>query len=574
MENQFQGIAAAPGVAVGPVWVFRHVDVQETTRASEGPLVEWARVDAAIGQTRAQLIELHARAIARVGAEQAAIFEAHQLFLEDEEFIGAIKNGVANDALPAEVAINQATEQYAEMLLALDDEYFRARAADIRDVGGRLTRNALGRTDDISTLTQPSIIVALDLTPSDTIQFERENVLGICTMRGGPTSHVAILSRGLGVPAVVSAAISALDGVEPGELAVLDGDLGTLTLAPDQAQLNAAQDKRGKWLSTRASAQVLAHQPSITTDNHRVETVANIGGLKDAIQAIDNGAEGVGLFRTEFLFMDRDTMPTEDEQVKIYHDIARVLNGRPFVVRMLDVGGDKDVPYLSIEKEDNPFLGWRAIRMVDGREDIYLAQFRALLRACADDSSIKHDLRIMLPMVCNMMEVERGRALLEHAKEQLRSERVPFAEKMQFGIMVEVPSVALLSHHFAQHVDFFSIGTNDLTQYTLAVDRGNAKVAKLASPYNPAVLKLIAMSIEAAHAHGKWCGICGELGGDILAAPLLLGMGMDEFSMSPTSIPAHKQAMRKLSRQECVAVAQHAMSLPSTRAVTDYLSNL
>lgn len=574
MQTVIRGIGAAPGVAVGPVWVFGHAAVKPSARVSDGRDVEWARVDAAIAQTRAQLVELHARAVAKVGEEQAAIFEAHQMFLDDEEFVGAIKAGVEDALLPAETAIEQAMSHYADVLLALDDEYFKARATDVRDVGQRLIRNATGAADDASTLSQPSIIVAYDLTPSDTIQFEREFVLGLCTVKGGPTSHVAILSRSLGVPAVVSAPLPPIDSIEVGSLAVLDGESGVVTLSPDNDAVLDGQRRRNAWLSARASAQVTAHQPAVTTDGHHVEIVANIGGLRDAIAAVDNGAEGVGLFRTEFLFMDRDTLPTEDEQVDAYRDIARVMGGRPLVVRMLDVGGDKAVPYLDIEQEENPFLGWRAIRMIDGRADVYLTQFRALLRAFADEDGMAHDLRIMLPMVCNMMEIERGRALLEQAQEELRGERSPHAQRVQFGIMIEVPSAALLASHFAQAVDFFSIGTNDLTQYTLAVDRGNARVAKLASPFNPAVLRLISMSIDAAHRYGKWCGICGELGGDALAAPVLLGMGMDEFSMSPSSIPAHKQAIRALSRGDCEAIAQHALSLPTTRAVTDYLSSL
>ena len=568
-----QGLAAAPGIAVGPLWIHRPEGVVIERGPARDPAEEWRRVRRSIERSRAQLVELGELALARVGPVEAAIFEAHQMFLDDEEFINAIRTGIDDKSLTAEAAIEDAVTVYADMLLALDDEYFRARAADLRDVGLRLIRNASGGEAVTHTLSQPSIIVADDLSPSDTIQFDRQFVLGLCTARGGPTSHVAILSRGMGVPAIVSARFDP-DALAEGTLAVLDGEAGTLTLEPDQEEINAAQQRRGHWLSARALAQSVAHEPAVTTDGVRAEIVANIGNQRDALSAIDNGAEGVGLFRTEFLFMDRDDLPTEEEQVASYAEIARLMAGRPLVARMLDIGGDKPVPYLGIEHEDNPFLGWRAIRMLDGREDIYLTQFRALLRACAPTPDFRPDLRIMLPMVSTMLEIERGRALFDRARQQLRDEGLPQAEHVQFGIMVEVPSAALLAHHFARHVDFFSIGTNDLTQYTLAVDRGNARMVSLASPFSPAVLRLIAMTIDAAHAHGKWCGLCGELGGDVMATPLLLGMGLDEFSMSPSAIPAVKARVRALSQADCRAIAAHALSLATNREVTDYLGGL
>jgi len=569
-----QGLPAAPGVAIGPLWIHWPDEVVVERAQARDADDEWRRILASIEQSRQQLNELRDMAEAKVGAEEAAIFEAHLMFLEDEEFISTIRQSVFSDRLTAEAGVEVAVAKYAEMLLALEDEYFRARAADLKDVGQRLMRNAGGGGSGARrALTQPSIIVADDLSPSETIQFERQFVLGICTMRGGPTSHVAILSRGLGVPAVVSAQVT-LDASLDGVLAVLDGETGTLTIDPDGETIGAAQTRRAKWLSTRARAQSVAHEPAVTRDGARVEVVANIGNQRDAIAAMDNGAEGVGLFRTEFLFMDRASLPTEVEQIEAYGEIARILAGRPLVARMLDIGGDKPVPYLDIEHEDNPFLGWRAIRMLDRREDIYLTQFRALLRAGAATPDFKCDLRIMLPMVSTMLEIERGRELFERAQAQLRAEGLPFAEQTQFGIMVEVPSAALMAREFASQVDFFSIGTNDLTQYTLAVDRGNAKVASLASPYHPAVLRLIKMTIDAAHEHGKWCGLCGELGGDALAAPVLLGLGLDEFSMSPSAIPALKAAVRERSRADCVEIARRALSLATTRQVIDYLSGL
>lgn len=570
--NTIKGLAASPGVAIGPLYAHRPQQIVVNRAMALNAHAEWSRVTQAIAVTRDQLKTLVATATAQVGAEEAGIFEAHEMFLDDEEYVGAINEGVFTAKQSAEAAIEDATKKYADMLLALDDEYLRARAVDMNDVGMRLMRNSMptGHAANDAPLTHPSVIFADDLTPSDTMQFERRLVLGLCTAHGGPTSHVAILSRSLGVPAVVSANFDIQTlAASTGAIVVLDGNTGAVCVDPDAPALAAAQTAQRAWREGQASAQASAHAPAITRDGVRVEVVANIGSYKDALQAVESGAEGVGLFRTEFFFMDRASAPTEEEQVTAYRAIVQALAGRPLVARLLDIGGDKAVPYLDIAPEENPFLGWRAIRMLDGREDVYLTQIRALLRASADG-----DLRIMLPLVSNLREIERGRALFDKARAQLRAEGHAVAASVQFGIMVEVPSAALLAPEFARYVDFFSIGTNDLTQYTLAVDRGNARVAPIASPYHPAVLRLIAMTIEAAHAAGKWCGVCGELGGDVLAVPVLLGLGLDEFSMSASAIPAVKAALRSRSRAACAPIAQHALSLTTTEAVLTYLAGV
>ncbi len=386
-------------------------------------------------------------------------------------------------------------------------------------------------------------------------------------MRGGPTSHTAILSRSLGVPAVVSAPVP-VDEIENGILLILDGGTGDVTLGPTLAELDKAKQRQAVWLQERASQLSAVMRPATTRDDHTVEVVANIGSVADARSALEQGAEGVGLFRTEFLYLDRESLPSEAEQTGTYRETFKIMGWRPVVVRTLDIGGDKAVNYLGVTAEPNPFLGWRAIRMIRERPDVLENQMRALLVAGGQTNA---DLRIMLPMVSSIAEVERAREILDTACEQLRAEGKPVAEKVQFGIMVEVPSAAILAEHFAQKVDFFSIGTNDLTQYTLAVDRTNERVAALASPYHPAVLRLIDVTIKAAHAHGKWVGLCGELAGDVMAVPILLGLGLDEFSMASSSIPGVKAAIRRWTLTECQKVAAHALSLPTAIEVIDFL---
>ncbi|NTU75424.1 MAG: phosphoenolpyruvate--protein phosphotransferase, partial [Anaerolineaceae bacterium] len=412
---------------------------------------------------------------------------------------------------------------------------------------------------------EPVIIIAEDLTPSDTVAFDRSKILAFCTLKGGPTSHTAILARSIGVPATVSTPLP-LEDIPNGTLLILDGSTGEVWVEPNEAELAEARKKQSAGNTQWAIILEAAQKPAFTRDGKQVEVVANIGSAADARQAVANGAEGVGLLRTEFLYMDRDSLPSEAEQINVYREIFAVMGSRPVVVRTLDIGGDKSVSYLGIKEEANPFLGWRAIRMVSERPEILVDQFRALLQAGVDS-----DLRIMLPMVSNIDEVIQAKNLLEISRCQLTEEGKAYAQNVQFGIMIEVPSAALLASHFAELVDFFSIGTNDLTQYTLAVDRSNERVANLASPFNPAVVTLIANTIQAAHAKGKWVGLCGEMAGDPLGTPLLLGLGLDEFSMAPKSIPEVKELLRGLTMEECRKIAQHVLTLPSAAAVEEYL---
>ncbi|HEY53032.1 MAG TPA: phosphoenolpyruvate--protein phosphotransferase [Caldilineae bacterium] len=566
--QRYQGLPASGGVAIGPAWVYRPEALQIERRRSDDPEQEWRRLELTLAQARQQLDELEERARDAVGEEEAAIFEAHRLFLDDVELLDMVGRTIRNDRLNAEAAVDDSFEHYAAMLLSLDNDYFRARAQDVRDVKQRVLRILLGKeTASAAALDHPAVILADDLTPSDTIQFERSHILGLCTVRGGPTSHTAILARALGVPAVVSAPL-ALDEIAPGALVVLDGDAGEVIVEPSAEALAAARARQQRWETKRTAELASANEPAVTRDGHAVEVVANVGNRDDALQAVEMGAEGVGLFRTEFLYLDRDDMPTEAEQVQAYRQVFELMPGRPLVVRTLDIGGDKPAAYLDVAPEANPFLGWRAIRMMDRRPDVLAGQFRALLLAAGQTDA---DLRIMLPLVSRLEEIERARSLFEEARAALAAEGQPLPAAVQFGMMVEVPSAALLAQHFAQRVDFFSIGTNDLTQYALAVDRTNERVAQLASPFHPAVLKLIAMTLEAAHARGKWVGLCGEFAGDPLATPLLLGLGLDEFSMAPVAIPAVKQEIRRWSMTRCREIARDVLALPTTQAVRRYL---
>lgn len=569
MRKHVKGIPASPGIAIGPAWIYEPFELKYEVRGSCDPEDEISRLDDALAQTETQLEELRARTARTIGEEEAEIFEAHKLFLCDPEFIGSIQTEIRDRRINAEAAVEEGAEKFAQTLLALESEYFQARAQDIRDVGRRLVACLMDvALDDLKLPDHPVIIFADDLTPSDTVQFDKEIILGLCTIRGGPTSHTAILARSLGVPACVSMSFKIQD-LENELVCVLNGVEGTLIIDPHETEVAEARNLKSEFMAEWEFRLSSAQEPAVTLDGFSVEVVANIGSLEGARQAVEFGAEGVGLFRTEFLFLDRDTMPTEEEQITVYRKIFEVMETRPVVVRTLDIGGDKNVSYIGFSQEQNPFLGWRAIRMIDKRPDLLSTQLRALLQA-----GEKTDLRIMIPFVSCLEEVEQALDILNAVKKDLQCEGKPFAQQLQFGIMVEVPSAAILAEDIAHKVDFFSIGTNDLAQYTLAVDRTNEMVAHLASPFHPAVIRLIDQTIKSAHRKGKWVGLCGEMAGDPLAAPLLLGLGLDEFSMAASSVPGVKYVLRKLDRRKCEQIAAEALTLSTTAEVKSYLSNL
>jgi phosphoenolpyruvate-protein phosphotransferase len=556
------GIPASRGIAIGPAFRFRETALRFDRYRVDDPDAEWARFQAATHEAREQLAAVYARAEAESGAKQAAIFQAHMLMLEDPELLGAVRTAVEDQGVNAEAALSDAADMYARMLESLDDEYLSARAADVRDVAARVLRALLGLSESPTAgLAAPSVLLARDLTPSDTVLLDKSLVLGFCTAEGGATSHTAILARGLGLPAVVGAGPEVL-AVPDGAMLVLDGSEGTLLVEPDEATLPAYRARQTAAATLQVQARRRAHQPAVTRDGHRVEVVANVGNVEGARAALEAGAEGVGLLRTEFLYLERDRLPDEEEQYRAYRAIADVFGEQPVILRTLDVGGDKDLPYLDLVQEMNPFLGLRAIRLSLTRPELFRPQLRAALRAGAG-----RNLKLMFPMVATVAEVRAARAVLEECRAELLAEGQSVAEGMEVGIMVEVPAAALMADRLAAEVDFFSIGTNDLSQYVLAADRTNAQVANLASGFHPAVLRLVRDVITAAHAQGRWVGLCGELAGEPLAIPVLLGLGLDEFSMNPPAIPLAKEVLRALTLDEARQVAQAALEQDGPEAV-------
>jgi phosphotransferase system enzyme I (PtsI) len=569
--KQFRGLAASAGIAVGPAFLYTPEDTSgKPVHTPADQATELVRVEQALQEAQKQLGEIYEKARAEVGDEAAAIFLAHQEFLSDPALIDEVKAQIEQHGQSAEAAVETAFEGYAVQLEALEDEYYRERALDLRDVSRRMRRILAGVQDQgtLINLTSPVVIVARDLTPSDTAQMNKRMVLGFCTATGGLTSHTAIIARILGIPAVVGIGEQILQ-LRPGTTLVVNGDMGSVLADPDEVTLQEYTRRRDVIIEKQAQEKEAAHRLAMTSDGHRVEVVANIADATSAQVALDYGAEGVGLFRTEYLFLNRQSVPTEEEQYKDYRAVADVLRDRPLIIRTLDIGGDKQLPYLHIGQEMNPFLGWRAIRLCLDSPQIFEPQLRAILRA-----SLDRNVHIMFPMVATLEEVRRARQVLERVEVQLAQEGIPFNPDTQIGIMVEIPSAALMADVLAPEVDFFSIGTNDLIQYTLACDRVNEKVAYLYDPLHPAVLRLIRNVIEAAHREGKWVGMCGEMAGDLEAIPLLLGLGLDEFSMNAPAIPAAKALIGSLTLLQAQEIARNALAKRTANEVREYLRSL
>jgi phosphocarrier protein FPr len=511
---------------------------------------------AAIAATRTQITNMHAAVLRRVDTNTADIFEAHLLILDDEAVCAPVRNRIFHDRQNAAAAWHATIEETAAAFRALDDEYLRARAADVEDVGRQVLRNLLGTSNEAPLFAEPGILVAADLTPSDTAQLDALQVLGICTALGGPTSHSAILARSLGIPAITGLGGGVLSLPE-GTSLVMDGGTGQLCTNPSPDVLEEYAQLAEAYRAEQAAAKAASAALAVTRDGRRVEVVANVGSVADARAAVESGAEGgVGLFRTEFLFLDRRTAPDEDEQYAAYRAVAEVLGDRSVIIRTLDAGGDKPLPYLDMGGEANPFLGWRAIRLCLAQPELFKAQLRAIVRVAAEFPT-----KIMFPMIATLAEWRAARTLLEEARREVIGRGLPAPDRIETGIMVEIPSAAVRAAQFATEVDFFSIGTNDLTQYTLAAERGNPRVAYLSDAFEPAVLELIRQTVQAAHAHGKWVGVCGELAGDPAAVPLLVGLGLDELSMSAPAIPRAKQIVRTLDYPTTQTYAQATLRL-------------
>lgn len=569
MERKFiKGIDASPGIAIGKVFLYQENELLITKESSKTIEEEKQRLILGQEKTKKQLEAIKERTLLTLGKDKADIFDGHITLLEDEDLLEEINDLLEEGEITAEFALKTQIEEYCKMLSNLEDAYLRERAADLQDIGKRWLYNvAEVAIVDLSSLPADTVIVAKDLTPSDTAQIDLENVLAFVTEIGGKTAHSSIMARSLELPAVVGTGnICSL--VNNGEMIIVDALAGEIILNPTQEELESYQEKQRKFLQEKEMLKQLQHKAAISKDGVEVGVWCNIGSPKDVKGVLNNGGQGIGLYRTEFLFMNNDRFPTEEEQFEAYKEVAMALEGKPVTIRTMDIGGDKSLPYMELPKEENPFLGWRAIRVCLDRIEILETQFKALLRASAFGT-----IKIMLPMIMDITEIRRAKALLEKCKAELKEKGIAFDEKIPLGIMVETPAVAFRAKYFAKEVDFFSIGTNDLTQYTLAVDRGNENISHLYDSYNPAVLQAIQASIEGAHEAGIQISMCGEFAGDEKATALLFGMGLDAFSMSAISVPRIKQNILRLEKASATALVNRVMSCTTSEEVMQEIKN-
>lgn len=539
-----KGIAASKGYAIGKVFIKKEVEINISDSKVDHIDNEIEKLKSSIDKTREQLESLRKKMEEEVGKEESLVFESHQMILDDPEFIDKVQEMIKSNSFNAVYSVESVKNELVMIMESIDDEYMRERASDIKDVSNRIIRNLLGINDGVSISESNTVVVAHDLTPSDTAQLDKNKVCAFLTNIGGRTSHSAIMARTMEIPAVVGMN-NITDSVKNGDLILVNGVEGYVILNPNQEEIKKFELLIEKYKEEKEKLKILKDVRIYRENKDQIEICANIGSTKDVDQVLENGADGIGLFRTEFLYMDRNSMPSEDEQFNSYKTVLEKMGDKPVVIRTLDIGGDKKLSYLDLGEEMNPFLGYRAIRLCLDRVDIFKVQLRALLRA-----SVYGNLKIMFPMISSIEEFRQAKRILEECKEELIREGIKVNDSIEIGIMVEIPSTAVLARDFAKEVDFFSIGTNDLIQYTLACDRMNEKISYLYNPMHPAVLKLIKMTIDGAHAEGKWVGMCGEMAGDEEVIPTLFEYGLDEFSMSSTSIlPAKKQILDILNKQ-------------------------
>lgn len=563
-----KGIGASPGIAIGKALVVQNEPLDIKKREIENVENEINKLQDALEESKAQLFRIKEKALKELGKDKAAIFEAHLMILEDPELINKAIEVIKKDKLNAEYALMQIVTQFIAIFEAMDNEYMRERAADIKDVSDRILRNIMGQqVIDLSNLEEDVILVATDLTPSDTATMDKEKVLGFLTNIGGRTSHTAIMARSLEIPAVVGLK-DITTNVNSADLLVFNGETGEVFINLSDAEVQQYQNLKIEFDKAKKELEKIKNKPSISLDGREVELAGNIGTPQDLHSLEANDVEGVGLYRTEFIYMDRDSLPTEEEQFNAYKEVLEALNPRPVVIRTLDIGGDKRLPYLNIDEEMNPFLGYRAIRLCLNEPVIFKTQLRALLRA-----SVYGNLKIMFPMISSLEELLSAKKILNDVKLALDNEDISYAHDIEVGMMIEVPSAAIISDIFAEHVDFFSIGTNDLIQYTCAVDRMNEKLHHLYNPFNPAVLRLIKMVIENGHKAGIWVGMCGEMAGDKKMIPLLLGLGLDEFSMSASSVLPARKLIRSLNYQEMQQMVDKILSLETGSEIEAFVEN-
>ncbi|WP_246202518.1 phosphoenolpyruvate--protein phosphotransferase [Virgibacillus doumboii] len=565
-ENMIEGIAASNGVAIAKAYQLTSPDLTFEKKPIDNPNKEIERLDKALEISKQELEKIKAHTKKEIGDEHAEIFSAHLLVLGDPEMINPMKEKINNDNVMAEVALEETANMFIDMFKNMDNEYMRERAADIQDVTKRVLAHLLGATfPDPALIDEEVIVIANDLTPSDTAQLNRQFVQGFATDIGGRTSHSAIMARSLEIPAVVGTK-EITKSVKQGEMVIVDGIEGNVIVNPSDEDLKFYREKQETFAKQKEEWAKLKDEPTITSDGEQVELAANIGTPEDVAGVLDNGGEGIGLYRTEFLYMGKSELPTEDEQYDAYKSVLEQMEGKPVVVRTLDIGGDKELSYLDLPDELNPFLGFRAIRFCLENENVFRTQLRALLRA-----SVHGNLKIMFPMIATLEEFRQAKAILLDEKEDLKREDVEVADNIEVGIMVEIPSTAVTAKQFAKEVDFFSIGTNDLIQYTMAADRMNERVSYLYQPYHPAILNLVNNVIEAAHGEDKWVGMCGEMAGDSIAIPILLGLGLDEFSMSATSILPARTQIRGLSKEKMASYKDKLLSMGTSEEVVEFV---
>ncbi|WP_345244427.1 phosphoenolpyruvate--protein phosphotransferase [Pontibacillus salipaludis] len=567
--TSIKGIAASNGIAIAKAYRMEAPDLSFDKKEIESPEQEVERFQSALATSKNELEKIKDHALKTLGEEKAEIFSAHLLVLSDPELIQPIEDKIKTENVNAEAALNETANMFIDLFKNMDNEYMRERAADIQDVTKRVMAHLLNVTfPDPALIDEEVVIIAEDLTPSDTAQLNKQFVKGFTTDIGGRTSHSAIMARSLEIPAVVGTK-EVTATINKDDMVIVDGIAGEVIVHPTDEQIEEYKGKQAQYEEKKQEWAKLKDEPTVTADDKHVELVANIGTPDDVDGVINNGGEGVGLYRTEFLYMGKNQLPTEEEQFEAYKAVLEgVGSDKPVVVRTLDIGGDKELDYLDLPDEMNPFLGFRAIRLCLERDDIFRTQLRALLRA-----SVYGNLKIMFPMIATLGEFRQAKAILLEEKEKLQNEGTEVSEAIEVGMMVEIPATAVIAKQFAKEVDFFSIGTNDLIQYTMAADRMNERVSYLYQPYNPAILNLINNVIEAAHAEGKWAGMCGEMAGDEIAIPILLGLGLDEFSMSATSILPARTQILSLSQEEMTSYKEEILSMDTAEDVVEFVKS-
>ncbi|MGG4044417.1 phosphoenolpyruvate--protein phosphotransferase [Paenibacillus favisporus] len=567
MSQLLTGVPASPGIAIAKAYRLEAEESIPQQRKVDDPAAEQQRLRSAVDEAKADIDRIRETTLERLGPQKAEIFEAHLFLLDDPDLIDTTLDQIESEGVNAEYALYEVASSIVEALQSMDNEMLRERAADVKDITGRVISKLEGREHSaLSELSAETILIAKDLTPSDTAQLNLEFVRGFVTEIGSRTSHSAIMARSLELAAVVGTGADA-SAIRTGDTVILDATAGQVIVNPSDEQLREYSARKAEYEEYKTRMRSYVDRPSVTADGVQVELASNIGGIDDLEKVLANGADGIGLFRTEFLYMGRSSFPSEEEQYSVYKHVLEKMNGKRVVIRTLDIGGDKELPYLQLPKEMNPFLGQRAIRLCLDKEDLFRTQLRALLRA-----SLHGKLAIMFPMIAVLGELREAKRILAEERAKLEQEGTKVSDTLEVGIMIEIPAAAIAADVLAKEVDFFSIGTNDLIQYTMAADRMNESVAYLYQPHHPSILRLVQLVIQAANSHGKWAGMCGEMAGDSAAIPLLLGLGLYEFSMSASSVLPARELISRLSKEEWAGLAEQAIGMSTQQEVLDFVN--